>query len=126
MQPVDVDTLLRRVASLERRQRHLHVGAIVLMLALAAIAAMAQAPPSSPTVTAHEFVLVDHAGKVSAKLTAAPVGVRGSLFLDPEGYDLLHVSRTPEGYVTFSVTAGGPLGGNAISLSADEGDESRD
>src|SRR5271165_5403346 len=84
-----VSGLSRRVARLESFNR---VHLVVSSLVVAAVVAVGQLPPiwadkdGPESFSAEEFVLVDHAGRTTAKLAAVPAGRGAALtFFDPHG-----------------------------------------
>src|SRR5690349_11120529 len=65
----DLESLVERIAKLEKSRNRSRALAGVLLLAVCAGALMAQLPVSR-TVIAHEIVLVDAGGRTTAKLTS--------------------------------------------------------
>lgn len=83
-----VSGLSRRVARLESFNR-IHL--VVSSLAVAAVVVVGQLPPiwadkdGPKSFSAEEFVLVDHSGRTTARLAAAPKGGAALTFYDPHG-----------------------------------------
>jgi hypothetical protein len=121
---MDVDALVQRVALLERRQRRLQTVAVTALVTLAAVALMGQAGAPKPTVTAQEFVLVDKAGVVKARI-GSNLLVPGIELQDPDGHRMLHVERVGN-QTSFAVSTapdpktGFPAGGGMTLLAGDK------
>jgi len=83
-----ISSLSQRVHRLESFNR-IHL--VVSSLAVAAIVVVGQLPPiwadrdGPRSISAQEFVLVDHEGRTTARLAAAPKGGAALTFYDPEG-----------------------------------------
>ncbi len=77
--------IIERLERLERQNRHLKRCAVILLLVLSSVFLMGQAAPSSRTVEAQKFVLVDSGGNVRAELIILPSGLPGLRFLDTKG-----------------------------------------
>jgi hypothetical protein len=80
--------LSRRVERLERSNR---ISLALSGLAVAAVVVVGQLPPiladgnGPKSFSAQEFVLVDHSGRTTARLAAAPKGGAALTFYDPKG-----------------------------------------
>jgi len=83
-----ISSLSRRIARLESFNR-IHL--VVSSLVVAAVVAVGQLPPiwadrdGPRSISAQEFVLVDHEGRTTARLAAAPKGGAALTFYDPKG-----------------------------------------
>ncbi len=77
-----IPILLERLEKLERSNRRLKLGGLVLLVSLAAIGVMGQARPQLQTVEAQEFVVKDAGGAVRARLGTSPAAASLSLFHD--------------------------------------------
>jgi hypothetical protein len=83
-----VSGLSRRVARLESFNR---VHLVVSSLVVAAVVTVGQLPPiwadkdGPKSFSAEEFVLIDHSGRPTARLAAAPKGGAALTFYDPKG-----------------------------------------
>lgn len=75
-----IPILLERLEVLERSNRRLKLGGLVLLVTLAAIGVMGQARPQLQTVEAQEFVVKDAGGVVRARLGASQSAASLSLF----------------------------------------------
>jgi len=68
-------TIDQRIARLERENRRLKIGGLVLLLGFASVflAGFAPRPPANE-FRARRFVVVDHEGRIVAELRSAPRG----------------------------------------------------
>jgi len=76
-----IPILLERIEKLERSNRRLKLGGLVLLVGLAATGVMGQARQPQ-TVEAQEFVVKDAGGVVRARLGTSPAAASLSLFHD--------------------------------------------
>src|SRR6266581_2406389 len=93
-----LDSLVRRIDALERRNRHLEYGIcalIVLAASLTALTAQAPTPKAHLTLTAERFTLVDGTGGARAELQTIQ-NTRGATnptltFLDRDGHVVVRI-----------------------------------
>jgi len=94
-----MDTLEGRVKRLERENRTLRLGAVLVLAAVGGVILMGQSP--GPQVTdelrVRTLVIVDEAGKPRAGLTVLPGGVSSLALLDEAGGMRLALGLAKEG-----------------------------
>jgi len=112
-----LDTLVRRIDALERRNRHLAFGIcalIILAAGLTALAAQAPSPKVPLTLTAERFTLVDSTGGARAELQAIAAFTRGAAnpmltFLDKDGHIVVRIGVGDRGPVLEALGRDGKL-----------------
>jgi len=101
-----IPILLERIEKLERSNRRLKLGGLVLLVGLAAIGVMGQARQPQ-TVEAQEFVVKDAGGVVRARLGTSPAAASLSLFHDGGRVSLVASGgRGPGAHLAISDAAG--------------------
>jgi len=94
-----VTSFSRRVERLERSNR---ISLALSGLAVAAVVVVGQLPPiladgnGPKSFSAQEFVLVDHDGRTTARLAAAPKGGAALTFYDPKGKRMVSFGFTDD------------------------------
>lgn len=100
--------LIGRLEKLERDNRRLKRGGFALLVMLAAMATIYASRPVPQKVTAHEFDVVDDAGRAQIKLSTTPRGLISSIkVLDAQGNRAASISVFPwASYVTVGKDGG--------------------
>jgi hypothetical protein len=84
-QTLDLAAVVTRLEQVERQNRRMKIGGILVVLVASAGLLMAQAMPKTTTVEAQAFVVRDATGTQRAALHLTPDGGAALSFLDPAG-----------------------------------------
>jgi hypothetical protein len=113
---MEEQTLARRLEKLEKLNRRLRIGVGAVLLVVASLFLMGQAPPQSKTIEAQEFILRDANNKQRAKLSLVEDTTVLSLYDANENVRARLVAGDRPGLLFFDAGRTGPYANVRLAL----------